>query len=402
MKSASNEVFGVLYTLLREDRTKGNHMNQQKTDVVVVGAGIMGASAAWHLARQGLRVTVLEQFDLDHVRGSSHGLSRIFRFAYNDADYVRLVQQALPLWREAEKELGTDLLWTTGALDLGSPQNLAPFAGALSAAGAPFELLSRAELGRRFPAYSLPEGWEALYQPDGGVTHADRARAGFLELARRAGAELKANTKVTRLLPENDRVSIETADGRWHADRVVVTTAAWTNRLLEPLDLAVPMKITREHVAYYALRDSHPVLPFIFHPSDASFEFYGLPNGNRTEVKVGEHKAGPEVDPDTEPVVDQARVESMQRRVRAHLPGLGEEPVASETCLYASTPDDDFVVDQAGPVILGVGFGGHGFKFGPIIGSMLADLVRGKPLRFGARFSRQRFAQPDRLLTTLR
>lgn len=365
-------------------------MNNRQADVIVIGAGIMGASAAWHLARRGQSVAVFEQFDLDHVRGSSHGASRIFRLAYDQVDYVRLAQQALPLWREAERELGSDLLWNTGLLDLGPRDRLNPFAHALAAAEVNFEFLSGAALRRRFPAFRLPEEWEALYHPDGGVIYADAARRGLLQLAIRAGAAVNARTKATRLLPLSDGVSIETTDGTWHAGSVVVTTASWSNRLLKPLDLAVPLKVTREHVAYYRFREPETVTPFICHDGDPSFEFYGLPNGRGDEVKVGGHKSGREVDPDTEGVVDQARLKPVKRLVRERLPSLEAEPFAAETCLYASTPDDDFVIDRIGPVILGVGFGGHGFKFGAVIGKLLAGLVEGAPIPFSDRFTHRR------------
>jgi len=368
-------------------------MTERHADVVVIGAGIMGVSAAWHLAQRGLHVVLLEQFELGHVRGSSHGPSRIFRLAYGDVEYVRLAQQALPRWRDVEKALGTDLLWTTGGLDIGPLEKLAPIAAALSAADVPFELLSRDELSRRFPAYQVPAEWEAIYQPDAGVTYAGEAWAGILELARGAGAEVHDNTRASRLVPESGGVTVETDRGEWRADHAVVTTAAWSNRLLEPLDLTVPMRVTREHVAYYTLGDSHPVLPFIIHRPDSPFVFYGLPNAVATDIKVGEHEAGPEVDPDTRPVIEQARFEPVQRLVRSHLPGLSDEPTATETCLYAMTPDDDFVIERAGPIILGTGFGGHGYKFGPLMGSVLADLAQGKPVALGARFGRRRFAE---------
>ena len=368
-------------------------MSERRADVVVIGAGIMGVSAAWRLAQRGLHVVLLEQFELGHVRGSSHGPSRIFRLAYDDVEHVRLAQQALPHWHDVEKALGTDLFWATGGLDIGPPEKLTPIADALSTASVPFELLSSDELRRRFPAYQVPAEWKALYQPDAAVTYAGKAWTGILELARRAGAEVHDNTRATRLLPENGGVTVETDRGRWRAHHVAVTTAAWSNQLLAPLGLTVPMRVTREHVAYYSLRDSHPVLPFMIHRPDSPFVFYGLPNAAATDIKVGEHEAGPEVDPDTSPVVEQARFERVQRLVRAHLPGLSKEPTATETCLYAMTPDDDFVIERAGPIILGTGFGGHGYKFGPLMGSVLADLVQGKPLTLGTGFGRQRFAE---------
>jgi sarcosine oxidase len=366
-------------------------MTQRGTDAIVVGAGLMGASTAWHLARRGIRVTLLEQFDLGHVRGSSHGASRIFRLAYDMVDYVRLAQRALPLWREAEAELEKDLLWTTGGLDFGMWSSLEPVAQALEEAGASFERLSGDEVRRRFPAFAIPEGWEALYQEDAGVLHADACRLGLIDLARRHGAAIMPSTMATRLLPRDGGVTVETSTGTIEAECVIVTAAGWSNRLLEPLGLCIPLRTTREHVAYYSYRASPRLLPFIWHAGRAAFEFYGLPNGSPDEAKIAEHGVGPEVDPDSEAVVEPKRLESVQRFIGEYLPSLERSPTASETCLYASTPDDDFVLDRAGQIILGLGFGGHGFKFGAAVGELLSDLTEGKPVPFVPRFSRQRF-----------
>jgi sarcosine oxidase len=366
-------------------------MTERGTDVIVVGAGLMGAAAAWRLARRGVRVTLLEQFDLGHVRGSSHGASRIFRLAYDIVDYVRLAQSALPLWREAEAELGKDLLWTTGGVDLGMWSNLSPVSAALAQAGVSFERLHRDEVCKRFPAFSIPEGWEAIYQEDAGVLHADTCRLGLVELAGRDGAKVMPSTMATRLAPHDGGVIVETTTGKLEAQVVIVTAAGWSNRLLDPLGLHIPMRVTREHVAYYSYRAASRLVPFIWHEGRAAFEFYGLPNGSPDEAKVAEHGAGPEVDPDSDAVVEQERLESVQHFVGQYLPSLERSPKASETCLYASTPDDDFVLERAGQIILGLGFGGHGFKFGTAVGALLADLAQGRPVALSPRFSLQRF-----------
>lgn len=366
-------------------------MSTNTTEIVVVGAGLMGAAAAWQLARRGARVTLCEQFDLAHTRGSSHGVSRIFRLAYDQLDYTRLAQQALPLWREVEGELGRPLLWTTSGLDVGPRAQLEPIAATLAAAGVPFERLNPAELAASFPAYALPGDWEALHQADAGVLAADDCRQGLVELARRAGATIHDNTAVTRLLPVGDGVSVETSGGTWQADLVVVTGAGWSNRLLTPLGLDVPITVTREHVAYYPYRGTPTVVPFICHDGALTFEIYGLPNGRRGEAKLGEHGAGPVIDPDAAGEVEPARLERVTAFVRDHLPALVAAPSAAETCLYASTPDDDFVLDRVERIVLGLGFGGHGFKFGPLMGALLADLADGKPIPASARFTRARF-----------
>jgi sarcosine oxidase len=363
----------------------------RRADVIVVGAGIMGASAAWHLASRGLKTVLLEQFELDHQRGSSHGSARIFRLVYDIPEYVELARQALPLWRRAERELDRDLLWTTGGLDIGPPTEIAALSTVLSAQGVSHELLSSWMLRDRFPAFTVPESWEALSQPEGGVLHADACRLGLAELARRAGATILPRTPVLSLEPSNSGVSLMTPDGRWDAESAVLTAAGWTNRLIEPLGLHVPLRVTREHVAYYRGHHAERIVPFIFRQAPQRFHFYGLPNWQSGEVKVGINASGPETDPDAEPVLDAEMVRSISESVHRYLPSLDLEPQSVETCLYASTPDDDFVLERTGSLVLGVGFGGHGYKFGAVIGSLLADLVEGASLSLPSRFALSRF-----------
>lgn len=364
-------------------------MPQQTTRITVIGAGIMGASAAWNLSKADYRVTLVEQYELGHRHGSSHGESRIFRLAYNDADYIPIAQRALRLWRRAEADLDRELLDTTGGLDFGPPHHIDLIAGHLTAAGISFERLSRDESRQRYPAYTLPAGWEALYQPDGGVLYADLCRDGLIELAIRAGTEVRPNTKVRRLVPNGESVTLETVCGQWKADYVVVTAGAWANQLLEPLGLGIPIRVTREHVAHFEYREDTVVLPFRW-PSEP-LRIYGLPNGRRHTIKVAQNAAGPEVDPDAEERVEPDRVRPVQQFVRDHIPAARPDPVGIETCLYASTPDDDFVIDRDGPIILGVGFGGHGYKFGAAIGEILMDVIEEKPIPMRDRFRQSRF-----------
>ena len=358
---------------------------------MVVGAGLMGASAAWHLARRGLNTVLLERFELNNQRGSSHGVARIFRLVYDIPEYVELARMALPLWREAERELGQDLLWTTGGLDIGPPEQVAALAHVLSSVEVPYQNLSARQLMSRFP-FDVAADWEALFQPDGGVLHADACRLGLAELARRAGARIVTGTPVTSISTSRAGVSVQTATGAWDAEAVVLAAGSWANPLVEPLGLHVPLKVTREHVAYYRGPTDAAVVPFIFRQEPAQLHFYGLPNWRSGQVKVGINASGPEVNPDDDPVLDRATLQPIEDCVHRFLPSFGPVPESVETCLYASTPDDDFVMERVGPIILGIGFGGHGFKFGPAIGTLLADLVEGRAIPAATRFRYSRFA----------
>lgn len=352
-------------------------MASRDADVMVVGAGIMGAAIAWLLARSGRRVVLFEQFNLDHTRGSSHGSSRIFRLAYNDAPYVALAQQAKPLWHEAESELSRTLFYRTGGLDLGTPDDLASIAFHLQTAGIPCEHLSASMVAERFSGFLLLPGWAAIYQPDAGVLDADACRLGLANLAVRHGATVVTETGVTSLSPVDGLVVAETTQGPWRASYAVVAAGAWANRLLDPIGLHIPLSVTREQVGYFGLRRpiDFPIMRWA--DRNRAHRIYGLRNGTRDEIKVAEHQAGPEVDPDdtAEPVM--GRLQPVQEFVRRHLPALDDQPLRTETCLYASTPDDHFVLDRAGAVIVAGGFGGHGFKFGPAIGQAVLEMIEG-------------------------
>ncbi len=362
--------------------------SESSVEVVVIGAGVAGAAAAWELARRGHRVTLLEQFALDHVLGSSHGRSRIFRLAYDTADYVGLAQEALHGWRELEEDSGHDLLRITGAVDIGPRELLEPIAAALTERGAESSWLTDQDLGS---AVRAPEGWKALYQPLGGVLSARECLAAFAHGAVRMGATVLPDAKAASVVPEVDHVDVDTDRGVFAAEVAVIAAGGWANTLLQPLGLDVPLKVTREHVAYFRIAPEVEFLPFIWHTDDGSPEAYGLPNAEDGTAKVGRHLAGQQVRPGGRGSPDPERISALTEFVGRHLPGLEPKALLPETCLYASTPDDDFVIERHGRVILAVGFGGHGFKFGPAIGAMVAELVEGRSIELATRFSRGRF-----------
>jgi sarcosine oxidase len=339
-------------------------------DVIVVGAGAAGSSAAWWLARRGRRVLVLEQFAALHDRGSSHGTERIFRLGYTDPAYVELALEALPLWRELEREAGVGLLTTTGVVDFGFPEELDELAAAYDSLGVRWERLDVAAARRRFPG--IDTGGDALLQPDGGRTDADATLAALHAQAARHGASLAFSQPVLALDLDGAGAVVRTGARTARAPVVVLATGAWAGRLLGGSVALPPVAVTKEQVAFFR-PESDGAWPSFIHRAEPSVYGMGTPGGL---VKVGEHYTGPPVDPDTrdfdvEPVTWQRLLAWAYRR----LPGVDPEPVGATTCLYASTPDEDFVLDRVGPVVLGLGLGGHGFKFVPAIGRRLADLA---------------------------
>lgn len=332
---------------------------------IVVGAGVMGAATARALARAGHEVTVFEQFGFGHVRGSSHGATRVFRFSYPDPTYVRMAMEALPLWRDLEQETGEDLLRTTGGLDAGKA--LDDHVTALQECGAECEVLDGDETEARFPWLGRMEG-PVLFQGDGGVTSAERAVRAFLRSAEEHGATLRENTKVRSIASG----AVETDDGTVDADVVVVTAGGWVKQLVAPLGIDVPTRPTRETVAYFDFDE--PSVTTLVEWGDPSI--YALPSGDGV-LKVGEHQAGATTDPDETGEVDEESVARLSDWVSRRFPAADPNPRSAETCIYTNTPDDRFVLERHGDVVIGSPCSGHGFKFAPWVGKRLAELAIG-------------------------
>jgi sarcosine oxidase len=354
----------------------------ESVEICVLGAGVAGLSTAWRAAAAGREVVVLERFPLGHDRGSSHGATRIFRFAYEDPTYVRLAQAALPLWRELEASAGQEILRVMGGLDVGPRDILERTASALASAGAQCEHLGPSERHSPFPWLEAGDA-EALYSPDTGVLAAARALEAMAASARKAGADIRDGRAARGLAVAENAVTIDTEDGPVRARRCVVAGGAWGPGLLEPLGIRLPVRVTREQVFYFGGGDD--VLPFIHHGPIAR---YAVPRfAGAAGVKVAEHMTGEttsadgrsfEMDPE-----GAARVASY---VEETLPGLDPEPVAFETCLYTTTPDESFIIDVVGPIVVASACSGHGFKFSPIVGETLASLAAGvePPVPVGA------------------
>ncbi|WP_327267372.1 FAD-dependent oxidoreductase [Streptomyces sp. NBC_01218] len=348
---------------------------------VIVGGGVMGASAAWRLAARGHRVTVLERFGPGHDRGSSHGSSRIFRLTYADPWYVQLALRALPLWRRLEEETGRPVLTVTGAVDHGSPATVRELAATLAAAGRPGALLSPAQAAERWPG--LRADTSVLLHAEGGRLHADAAVAALLAAAAGLGADVRHGVRVRALRRTGSGVVAETGAGeRVVADTAVVAVGGWSPSVLPDLvDGLPPLRVTQEQPLHFAVDDALRWPAFVHHPG-AGFDepggVYGL--GSADGVKVGFHAVGPVVDPDhRDRTPDPLAAARLEAYVRTWLPGLASAAPEPVTCLYTSTPDHDFVVDRQGPVTVLAGFSGHGFKFAPALGELAADLVEGRP-----------------------
>jgi sarcosine oxidase len=350
----------------------------RRCEVLVVGGGAMGSAAAWQLARQGVDVVLLERFGPNHANGSSHGATRIFRYAYAEPTYVAMAMAAKPMWRELEQDSGELLLETTGGIDIGTDAEIGPIEAALSKEGAESERVRSADAAERWPGLALEDPDEVvLFQPDSGRLWAERTVAALQAQATHHGGEVRFHEPVVTLSAETGHA--QTEQDEYLAETVIVTAGAWTPGMVDGLP---PMTVTREQTFHFQPLDDDVVWPsFIHYRGIDSPGVYGLETPGEG-VKVAEHATGPVVD-DPDPDQRSFDIDEIGRRrviryVTERLPGLDPRPVTELTCLYTSTPDSAFVLERVGPrLVVGSACSGHGFKFTPLIGQRLADLATG-------------------------
>jgi sarcosine oxidase len=353
-------------------------------DVVVVGLGVMGSAAVHELAERGRRVLGIERFTPGHDRGSSHGATRIIRLGYFEhPSYVPLLRRAYALWRELEQAAGRKLLHVTGIAEIGPPEG-ALVQGTLASSqlhALPHEVLTAGELMRRFPAFRLPPHHIAVMQPDGGVLEAEASVDALLALARNAGAQIRATERVMALEPRGNGVRIVTDHGTVDAGTAIVAAGPWLKSLLP--DLPAPLRVTRQVMGWFAPAQPALIAPGRFPVFLIESEFgihYGFPPFGETGIKIAKHHHRQEsVDPETYDRNVSAEDELVIRSaVAAHLPAANGPMLAAQTCLYTMMPDGDFLIDRLPgypQVIVASPCSGHGFKFAPVIGEILADMA---------------------------
>ncbi|TMW68522.1 hypothetical protein Poli38472_005990 [Pythium oligandrum] len=375
-------------------------------DVVVVGAGLMGSSAAYHATLRGKRVLLLEQFEFLHSQGSSHGPSRIFRVAYSDATYTKMCIDSLAMWRELEKLTGKKLLEMTGELDFTRERStvIDEVAQVLKQCGEPYEVLTPAQVNERFPGFHLPETAHAVYSANAAILNPTLAMQLMQELAAKQGAELRDHARVVSLVQqplngEEEGIVVTLADWSvFHARQCIVTAGPWTKQLIasQPGGANIDLQPVATFGTYWKCDPAHEE---VYAPSRFpvfinydSPEVYGFPLHNRADgIKVCSHK-GADVDPEKrQDVTTQPAhlLASVQDFIKSYMPHVDSNTSTRvDHCMYTMTKDEDFILDfvdaphASNPsnktkkqLVVGAGFSGHGSKMTPVIGKILADLA---------------------------
>jgi sarcosine oxidase len=367
-------------------RTAGTVAIVTGYDVIVIGLGGMGSAAAYHLAARGRRVLGLERFGPAHDRGASHGDSRVTRQAYfEDPAYVPLLLRAHDMYAALSRDSGRDLITLTGGIMIGPPAS-ATVAGSRRSAeqwGLPHEMLDAADIRRRFPTMTPGTDDVALHEANAGFVRPEETVRAHLEGADRRGADLRFHEPVRRWETSNG-VRVETDKGSYTAGHLVICPGAWAPDLLP--DLGVPFTIERQVLYWFApvggvgpfRPDRHPI--YVWEDA-AGAQFYGFPaiDGPDGGAKVAFFRGGRPCTAETiDRVVSAGEVDAMKAQVESRIPTLPGRLLRAVTCMYTNTPDGHFVIaPHPGHehVTVACGFSGHGFKFVPVVGEILADLA---------------------------
>jgi sarcosine oxidase len=357
----------------------------QEYDAIVIGVGGMGSAALYHLARRGWKALGLEQFDIPHEMGSSHGYSRMIRYTLQEhPSYVPLVRRAYELWHQLENASGERLLVTTGSVRAGHMES--PFfQGAVEACethNIPYEVLTGPETGRRFPGYRLDGDIAAVYQADGGFLLPERCIVNHVSAALEAGAEVHGRERVLEWEPAGEGVVVRTARGTYRAGRLVVSAGAWAPKIAPTLaQFAVA---ERQVMGWF-----QPERPELFRPDTFPVfglyvdegRFYGFPVYGVPGFKIGKsHHLDQTADPDQLDREAHPEDEAVLREfVSRYFPEAAGPALSLKACMFTNTPDEHFILDlhpEYPQVSLAAGFSGHGFKFSSVIGEIMADLAQ--------------------------
>jgi sarcosine oxidase len=380
----------------------------ETSDAIVIGLGAHGSAAALALARRGLRVLGIEAGERGHSLGSSGGHSRMIRRAYfEDPGYLPLLSAAWDRWETLGAAVGEPLVEVTGGLYAG-PADSEVFRGSVASArdqGLAHEVLDAAEIRRRWPVFTVEDEVGGLYDPGAGMIRPDRAIEAQLRLAEDAGAEVRFSERAINWRPApgggGSGLEVETDTDTFRAQSLVIAAGAWTGSFVQ--DLELPLEVERLPVLWFEPTIdpadlSSDRLPVWLLDTDGG-TFYGFPYDPAVGLKVSRHHSGEPCDPDSvDRSLHPADVERIRAFSRRNMPAADGPLRTSTVCLYTNTPDFDFVIDVH-PSVSGVAFAsacsGHGFKFAPVVGEILADLATtGSTAHDIEQFRASRFISP--------
>lgn len=376
-------------------------VNQQATatrsantsyDVIVLGVGSMGSSTCYHLAKQGVQVLGIEQFDIPHELGSHAGQSRMIRKAYIEhPDYVPLLQSAYKNWKALEAETGAEVYIKTGILYSGKKGH-SDIAGVRKSAqlySLEVKELTPQQQAAQFPQFKIPDGYESVLEPDAGFVTPERAVLLYTERAIQLGAVIHTKEKTLEWKRNGDSITVTTNKQTYQCKKLIITAGPWAGKMIP--GLAKNLKVTRQMLAWVKPRNwkafelgSFPCWAIADDAQPGSF--YGFPIlpvakfGGPVGLKIAHHFHGAVSDPDNLNRTPAKEDESiLTYALNKFFPEGYESTLVMKTCMYTNTPDENFILDFLPgfdkDVCVAAGFSGHGFKFASVVGEIMSDLA---------------------------
>lgn len=358
----------------------------------------MGSSACYYLSKRGYKVLGLEQFDISHELSSHAGQSRIIRKAYFEhSDYVPLLNSAYTNWKKLEEETGEQIYFRTGLCYFGSPDH--PLIKGVKRSASLYRIeiedLDASLAAKRFPQFKIPNEFECLHEPDAGFVTPEKIIKLYAALANKNGTAIHAREKVLHWEKEESGIVVKTDKDIYHCNKLIITAGAWTGKMIPGFQNK--LKITRQFVAWVKLKNACPTegrendfklgnFPcWMIADDEKPGTYYGFPIlpkekfGEPAGMKLAHHYPKDETDPNNvNREITQDDEENLKYVLNKYFPGTFESFLTSKICLYANSPDENFIIDKLPEhedVVIACGFSGHGFKFVSVVGEILADLV---------------------------
>ncbi|HMK18429.1 MAG TPA: N-methyl-L-tryptophan oxidase [Chitinophagaceae bacterium] len=361
-------------------------------DVIVIGVGSMGSATCYYLSKRGYKVLGLEQFDITHELGSHAGQSRIIRKAYFEhPDYVPLLESAYKNWSSLEQETGEELYFKTGLLYAGTSSNemIKGVKQSASLYNIELEKLDLANAANRFPQFTLPGNFEVLFEPEAGFITPEKAISLYALQAKQNGATININEKVITWKKDGANIIVTTDKSSYQCNKLIITAGAWAGKMIP--GLAEIIKVTRQFVAWIKTKNDDQFelkkFPCWMIGDDLKQGcYYGFPLldtekfGEPAGLKLAHHFPFQKTDPDNvNRQTTQDDIENLKYCLNKYLSGVFDSILHTKICLYANSPDENFIIDKLPGyeenVSIACGFSGHGFKFASVIGEILADLA---------------------------
>ena len=361
-------------------------------DVIVIGVGSMGSATSYYLAKRGYKVLGLEQFDISHEFGSHAGQSRIIRKAYFEhPGYVPLLERAYENWEALEWETGKQVYYKTGLLYAGNPNN-EMIKGVERSAGLyniDLDQMNIAAAADQFPQFKFPDDFEILFEPEAGFITPEKAIRLYASQAKKNGAAIHSNEKVIDWKKDKNIILLKTDKQTYQCDKLIITAGAWAGKMIP--GLADKIKVTRQFVAWIKTKndDQFELNKFpcwMISDDEKHGCYYGFPLldtekfGEPAGLKLAHHFPNEVTDPDkVDRLTTEKDIQNLNYCLNKYLPGVFDSILHTKICLYANSPDENFIIDKLPGyeenVSIACGFSGHGFKFASVVGEILADLA---------------------------